>query len=188
MVSCGYPTAVGVFVASWFKRSWNAYFAYLAYILATLLALAQNLLFHPPLFGYHPISGYFPGPIYDGQITISDSLLIARGTTLLLTWLCLPFASNMFVFDRQVALSPILHFQRLYRFKLRFVDVLCASAFNSISKYVLVDYLNYAELGPRPTRTYIEKRLRGIRETKHFKILYEKGSKVECQLEWIVQD
>lgn len=110
MVSCGYPTAVGVFVGLWFKRSWNAYFGYLAYILATLLALAQNLLFHPPVFGDHPIFGYFPGPIYDEQITISDSLLIARGPTLLLTWLCLLFASNMLAFDRQVELSPILHF------------------------------------------------------------------------------
>ena len=78
VISCAYATALGVFFGLWLKRRWIAYLAYLAYIFATLLALAHNLIFHPPIFGYHATFGYFPGPIYDERIVISGTLLIAR--------------------------------------------------------------------------------------------------------------
>ena len=92
------------------KRRWTAYLAYLAYIFATLLALAYNLIFHPPVFGYHSTFGYFPGPIYDERIVISGTLLIARGTTLLLAWIFLSLAINTLEIGRHTRLEtdPLL--------------------------------------------------------------------------------
>ena len=61
VISCAYATALGVFFGLWVKRRWLAYLAYLAYIFATLLALAYNLIFHPPIFGYHCNLRLLPG-------------------------------------------------------------------------------------------------------------------------------
>ena len=49
-------------------------------------------------------------------------------------------------------------------------------------------FLFRGELGLRPTRGYIENTLGGLKETAHFKIYYEKGSRVEKEIEWIAQD
>ncbi len=188
VVSCVYATALGVFFGLWLKRRWTAYLAYLGYIFATLLALAYNLIFHPPIFGYHSTFGYFPGPIYDERIVISGTLLIARGTTLLLAWIFLSLAINTLEIGRHTRLEPTLYWQKLYRFKPQFADlnhrihlIVLIIAFGLI-------YLFRGELGLRSTRGYIENKLGGLEETAHFKIYYEKGSKVEKEIEWIAQD
>ena len=188
VVSCAYATALGVFFGLWLKRRWRAYLAYLGYICVTLLALAYNLIFHPPLFGYHSTFGYFPGPIYDERIAISGTLLIARGTTLLLAWIFLSLAINTLEIGRHTQLEPTLYWQKLYRFKPQFADLN-----HRIRLIVLIIlfgliYLFRGELGLRPTRGYIENKLGGLEETAHFKIYYEKGSKVEKEIEWIAQD
>ena len=188
VVSCAYATALGVFFGLWLKRRWRAYLAYLGYICVTLLALAYNLIFHPPLFGYHSTFGYFPGPIYDERIAISGTLLIARGTTLLLAWIFLSLAVNTLEIGRHTQLEPTLYWQKLYRFKPQFADLN-----HRIRLIVLIIlfgliYLFRGELGLRPTRGYIENKLGGLEETAHFKIYYEKGSKVEKEIEWIAQD
>ena len=188
VVSCVYATALGVFFGLWLKRRWIAYLAYLGYIFVTLLALAYNLIFHPPVFGYHSTFGYFPGPIYDERIVISGTLLIARGTTLLLAWIFLSLAINTLEIGRHTRLEPTLYWQKLYRFKPQFADLN-----HRIRLIVLIIlfgliYLFRGELGLRPTRGYIENKLGGLEETTHFKIYYEKGSKVEKEIEWIAQD
>ena len=188
VVSCVYATALGVFFGLWLKRRWIAYLAYLGYIFVTLLALAYNLIFHPPVFGYHSTFGYFPGPIYDERIVISGALLIARGTTLLLAWIFLSLAINTLEIGRHTRLEPTLYWQKLYRFKPQFADLN-----HRIRLIVLIIlfgliYLFCGELGLRPTRGYIENKLGGLEETAHFKIYYEKGSKVEKEIEWIAQD
>ena len=188
VVSCFYATALGVFFGLWLKRRWTAYLAYLAYIFATLLALAYNLIFHPPVFGYHSTFGYFPGPIYDERIVISSTLLIARGTTLLLAWIFLSLAVNTLEIGRHTRLEPTLYWQKLYRFKLQFSDLnhrICLIVL--VILFGLI-YLFCGDLGLRPTRGYIESKLGGLEETAHFKIYYEKGSQVEREIEWIAQD
>ena len=188
VVSCAYATALGVFFGLWLKRRWMAYLAYLGFIFATFHPLAYNLIFHPPVFGYHSTFGYYPGPIYDERIVISSTLLIARGTTLLLAWIFLSLAINTLEIGRHTRLEPTLYWQKLYRFKLRFSDLN-----HRIRLVVLIIlsgliFLFRGELGLRPTRGYIENKLGGLKETAHFKIYYEKGSKVEKEIEWIAQD
>ena len=188
VVSCVYATALGVFFGLWLKRRWIAYLAYLGYIFVTLLALAYNLIFHPPVFGYHSTFGYFPGPIYDERIVISGTLLIARGTTLLLAWIFLSLAINTLEIGRHTRLEPTLYWQKLYRFKPQFADLNHRIRLIVLIILFALIYLFRGELGLRPTRGYIENKLGGLEETAHFKIYYEKGSKVEKEIEWIAQD
>lgn len=223
VISCAYATAAGVFFGLWTKKRWTAYLVYLAYIFATLLLLVYNIVFHPPVFGYHSTFGYFPGPIYDERILISGTLLIARGTTLLLTGIFLLLAINTLdestftlrwrkrgsegarrrrgegARERggeeawnaspnlptfQPSNLPIPQSSNLPSFHSSIPRVLLAAL---VIAFGLI-YLHRGDLGLRPTRSYIEKKLGGLKETEHFKIYYEKDSKVEREIEWIAQD
>lgn len=188
VISCAYATALGIFYGLWLKKRWAAYLAYLGYIFATLLALAYNLIFHPPVFGYHSTFGYFPGPIYDERIAISGTLLIARATTLLLAWIFLSLAINTLEVGRHTQLEPRLNWKNLYRFKPRFADLNHRIRLIALIALFGLIFLFRGELGLRPTRGYIESKLGGMKETTHFKIYYEQGSKVEEDMEWIAQD
>ncbi|MCH8292773.1 hypothetical protein IH992_16915 [Candidatus Poribacteria bacterium] len=188
VISCVYASAAGVFFGLWMGRRWTAYLAYVAYIFATLSLLAYNLIFHPPVFGYHSIFGYFPGPIYDERISITGTLLIARGTTLLIAAIFLWVSINTVEAGRHTQLMPKLRWKRLYQFKLRFEDRSRRILLIALVAIFGLIYLYRGELGLRPTRGYIEKKLGGLKETAHFKIFYEKGSKVERKIESIAQD
>lgn len=57
----------------------------LLYFVAVLLTLGLNLLqpvLHPQLFAYSAFWGFFPGPIYDEVLIISDKVLWSRATGL----------------------------------------------------------------------------------------------------------
>ena len=187
-VSCVYATAAGIFFGLWLTRRWTAYLTYLAYIFVTLIVLAHNLIFHPPLFGYHTTFGYYPGPIYDEQISITGTLIIARGTTLLLAWFLLTLSANALVVRRHTQLIPKLRWQKLCQFKLNFEDLSRRILLVCLLGILAIIYLYRGELGLRPTRGYIEKTLGGLKETEHFKIFYENGSEVERKIEQIAQD
>ena len=170
------------------KRRWGGYTAYLAYIVVTFLTFLYNLIFHPPVFGFHAAFGYFPGPIYDEQISITGSLLTARGTALLLAWLFLSISIITLERARLPQLALALNWRKLYRFKPRFTEVYPRIQLIALAGLLLLIYLNRGELGLRPTRGYIEKALGGLHETEHFNIYYEKGSKVEREIEEIARD
>ena len=188
VISCAYATAVGLFFGFWMKRRWGGYIAYLAYIVVMFLTFVYNLIFHPPVFGFHAAFGYFPGPIYDEQISITGSLLIARGTALLLAWLLLSLSIITLESGRPPQHGLTLNWRKLHRFKPRFTEVYPRIQLVVLACLLLLIYLNRGELGLRPTRGYIESALGGLRETEHFKIFYEKGSKVEREIERIARD
>ena len=188
VISCAYATAVGLFFGFWLKRRWTGYTAYLAYIVVTFLTFLYNLIFHPPVFGFHAAFGYFPGPIYDEQISITGSLLTARGTALLLAWLFLSLSIITLESGRRRQLGLTLHWRKLCRFKPRFTEVYPRIQLIALVGLLLLIYLNRGGLGLRPTRGYIEKALGGLHETEHFNIYYEKGSKVEREIERIARD
>ncbi len=188
VISCTYATAVGLFFGFWMKRRWVGYTAYLAYITVTFLTFLYNLTFHPPVFGFHAAFGYFPGPIYDEQISITGPLLIARGIALLLAWLFLSLSIITFESGRRPQLTLSLNWRKLYRFKPRFVEVYPRIQLIVLACLLLLIYLNRGEFGLRPTRGFIESALGGLHETEHFNIFYEKGSKVEREIEKIARD
>ncbi|MDE0043209.1 MAG: hypothetical protein OXT74_14315 [Candidatus Poribacteria bacterium] len=188
VISCAYASAVGLFFGFWRKRRWCVYITYLAYIVVTFLTFVYNLVFHPPVFGFHAAFGYFPGPIYDEQISITGSLLIARGTALLLAWLFLSISIITLESGRRPQPVLTLNWRKAYRFKPRFAGVYPRIQLIVLVCLLLLIYLNRGELGLRPSRGYIENALGGLHETKHFNIFYEKGSKVEREIERIARD
>ena len=188
VISCAYATAVGLFFGFWMKRRWHGYVTYIAYITVTFLTFVHNLVFHPPVFGFHAAFGYFPGPIYDEQISITGSLLVARGTALLLAWLFLSISIITLESGRRPQPVLTLNWRKVYRFKPRFAEVYPRIQLIVLVCLLLLIYLNSGELGLRPSRGYIENALGGLHETKHFNIYYEKGSKVEREIERIARD
>lgn len=188
VISCAYATAVGLFFGFWTKRRWGGYITYLAYIGVTFLTFVYNLVFHPPVFGFHAAFGYFPGPIYDEQISITGSLLIARGTALLLAWFFLSLSIIMLESGRRPQLALTLNWRKLYRFKPRFAEIYPRIQLLALVCLLLLVYLNRGELGLRPTREYIENALGGLHETENFNIFYENGTMVEREIERIALD
>ena len=188
VISCAYATVAGLFFGFWMKRRWGGYSAYLVYIVVTFLTFVYNLVFHPPVFGFHAAFGYFPGPIYDEQISITGSLLIARGTALLLAWLFLSISIITLESGRRPHPVLTLNWRRVYRFQPRFAEVYPRIQLVVLACLLLLIYLSRGELGLRPTRGYVERTLGGLHETEHFNIFYEKGSKVEREIEQIARD
>ena len=114
VISCVYATAGGAFFGFWIKRRWLAYLAYFGYLLVSYIPLVINLIFHPPVFAYHATFGYFPGPIYDFIVPITDTLLIARAETLLWALLFLGLTVSICEVSRDTGLMPQLKWRKLF--------------------------------------------------------------------------
>ena len=180
VISCVYATAAGTFFGFWIKRRWLAFWAYIGFLLLTCVPVVINLIFHPPVFAYHPTFGYFPGPIYDFVISITSTLLIARAETLLWTLLFLGLAVSICEINRDTALMPQLRWRKLF-----------SSPIKRVWLYLLIVCLLgfqwYAgALSIRPTRDDIARKLGGFRETAHFEIFYAR--ELETEIENIVAD
>ena len=180
IISCVYATAAGTFFGFWIKRRWLAYLTYLGYLLLSFLPVVINLIYHPPVFAYHATFGYFPGPIYDFVIRITNTLLVARAETLLWALLFLGLAVNICEISRDTALMPRLRWRKLF-----------SPPTKRLGLYLLIvcllGFQFYAgALGIRPTRDDIARKLGGFRETEHFEIFYAR--ELETDIEWIVAD
>ncbi len=180
IISCLYATAAGVFFGFWIKRRWLGYLAYLGFLAVSCVPVVINLIFHPPVFAYHATFGYFPGPIYDFVIPITNTLLIARAETLLWAVLFLGLTVNMCEISRDTELMPQLRWQKL---------------FNPLTKHVglyllivcLIGFQLYAgALGIRPSRNDVAKALGGFRETAHFEIYYAR--ELQTEIDRIAED
>ena len=180
-VSCIYATAAGVFFGTWWHQRWKAFFAYIGYIVLTCIPLVINLVWHPPVFAYHATFGYFPGPIYDERIVITGTLLLARTCTLIGALLFLSIAVNACEVSRESGWMPQLKWRALLDFRSmrhRSVYFLAIIVFGT--------YLYAGELGIRPSRDDIARKLGGFRETEHFEIYY--ATSLEREIELIAQD
>ena len=175
LISCLYATAAGVFFGFWIKRRWLAYLAYLGYLLLSCVPVVINLIFHPPVFAYHPTFGYFPGPIYDFVIRITGTLLIARAEALLWALLFLGLTISICEVSRDTGLVPQLRWRKL-----------SGPLVKRVPLYLLIvgllSFQFYAGvLGIRPTREDVARELGGFWETTHFEIFYarELGTEIE---------
>ena len=180
LISCVYATAAGVFFGVWIKKRWLAYLAYLGYLFLSCIPVVVNLIFHPPVFAYHATFGYFPGPIYDFIIPITDTLLIARAETLLWALLFLGLATSLCEVSRGTGLMPQLRWRKLF-----------SPLTDRIWLYLLIIGLlgfqfYVGALGIRPSRDDIARELGGLRETAHFEIYYAR--ELEAEIERIVED
>ena len=181
VVSCVYATAAGVFFAFWIEKRWLAYLAYLGHLLVSCIPVVINLIFHPPVFAYHATFGYFPGPIYDFVIPITNILLIARAETLLWALLFLGVTVSLCEVSRGTGLMPRLRWRKLFRP----LEARCVWLYLLVIG--LLGFQFYAgALGIRPTRDDIARELGGLRETAHFEIFYAR--ELEAEIERIAED
>ncbi len=177
-ITCAYSSVAGLFFGFLFKKRWSAFCAYLAYIFATVLYGLYNIIFHPPVFGYNSVIGYFPGPIYDERVSITNTLIIARVSTLILTFIFLLLSVNLL---DELKIKFRRFFQRDFSFNTTLNRVFLAFF---VIAHVLI-FLFQGDLGLRLSRSTIQKKLGGKYETLHFNIYYEKGSKVEKDIKLI---
>jgi len=190
VITCAYSTAAGMFFGFWISTRRRAYCAYLGYIFATILFGLYNIIFHPPVFGYNSVIGYFPGPIYDEQVSINSTLIVARVTTIILTGIFLLLITNTLDIPKESQSVSELRLKLGHFYKCRLsYDVLLnrIPLLIFIIAYALI-FINQGDLGLRISRSYIQEKLGGKYETEHFNIYYEKGSKVEKDIELIAKD
>ena len=183
VITCAYSTAAGMFFGFWLSSRRRAYFAYLGYIVASILWGLYNIIFHPPIFGYNSVVGYFPGPIYDEQVSITGTLILARVTTIIVT--CIFLALTASALDIKTLRFRFRHF---HRYELSFNPLLtrtCLTIFTIVFAFI---FIHQGDLGLRLSRSDIQDKLGGKYETEHFSIYYEKGTEVERHIELIAQD
>ncbi len=180
VISCLYATASGVFFGFWIEKRWLAYLAYLGHLLVSCIPVVINLIFHPPVFAYHATFGYFPGPIYDFVIPITNTLLIARAETLLWASLFLGLTVSLCEVSRGTGLMPRLRWRKLF-------SPLTRRVWLYLLVIGLLGFQFYVGAwGIRPTRDDIARELGGLRETAHFEIFYAR--ELEAEIERIVED
>ena len=180
-LSCATATAAGLFFNVWIQKRWLAYLTYLGFLLLSCIPVGINLIFHPPVFAFHPILGYFPGPIYDFVISITSTLLIARGETLLWALLFLTISIYTCEISRETGFVPKLQWRNLIKFtttkSLWRVTTVCIL----IVALVSLEFFS-GKLMIRPTRADIAQALGGYRETEHFEIFYARELENEIDL------
>lgn len=170
-LSCSTATAAGVFFGLWIERRWLAYITYIGFLLLSCAPVLINLIFHPPVFAYHAMLGYFPGPIYDFVVPITTTLLLARAETVIWACLLLSLASNVCQINRETGLLPRLRWCNLLArvpiadFPKRAALCLLIVALGGFQLYA-------GKLGTRLSRGHIEQELGGYRETANFEIFY----------------
>ncbi len=174
-ISALHATAAGVFCGLFIQRRYRGYLAYLGYLLLSTIPVLINLIYHPPVFAYHTTFGYFPGPIYDLVVPITQTLLIARTETLLWAALFLTLTVATCEISRDTALIPKLRWQRLR------TSLATAITPTLLAIGVILFQLYASPLGLRPTRADIARELGGFRETAHFQIFYARELETEIQ-------
>lgn len=184
-LSCITVTAAGLFFNVWIQKRWLAYLVYLVFLLISCIPVVINLIFHPPVFAFHPILGYFPGPIYDFVISITNTLLIARGETVIWGLLFLTILIYTCEIGRETGFVPKLRWRNLIQF----------SSKNSLWRVTAICVLIILVIGIeafsgklriRPTRGDIAQALGGYRETAHFEIFY--ATEIQDEIDLFADD
>ena len=118
----------------------------------------------PHVFLFNLIWGWFPGPIYDEQISMTMSL-VYHGLFVLVLSLTLLLVNHSILKSHLLIRSLLL----------------------AISASLLVLFLyNWSDLGLGHSLNYIENRLGGVAESEHFVIIYDDEVLTETEVEyWI---
>ncbi len=152
----------------------RALLACYAHLLLTILLALYNIIFHPPVFVYHSLIGFFPGPIYDERVSMTMMFLLARGITLLFAFALLWTAYVLYA-GRQEGSS----LRGDWRKWLILSIALGASG---------VVWWQQAVWGFRPTRSSIQRALGGRYETEHFVLYYDLHSDMAADIQQVAMD
>lgn len=168
VISVFFSTALGSLCACVFGN--RGFFA--GSIILTLIICYSlfNLYFQPHLFMFNPVFGYFPGPVYDIVIPITDSFLIYRLNTVIWGILMIAVSGLLCRPGKGSLLSYIM-------------VILAGSA--------LITFVNFnsEDLGLGYSREYIRNNILGGHfQTENFNIYYKPGTRTEHEIELIAGD
>lgn len=179
--SCFTVIAAGIFFNIWIRKRWIAYLVYLTILIVSCVPTITNLIFHPPVFAFHPILGYFPGPIYDFVISITPTLLISRTETLLWGLVFLTISVFTCEVNRTTSLVPQLRWRGLIKSSSNLSFLRVATVALIVLATIGLE-LYSGKLGIRPSRQDIAESLGGYRETDHFELFYARELENEIDL------
>ena len=185
LLSCVAVTTAGVFFGILISKRWISFLVYAVLLMLSCIPTLINIIFHPPVFAFHPIFGYFPGPIYDAVIQFTNAFIFSRTETFILAALFTSITVITCEVSRETGFVPRIRWENLNFVKSnRSVFTLCIVYVLLIS-LVCVEVFS-GKLGIRPSRTEIEQALGGYTETEHFEIYYSK--ELQDEIELFVED
>ncbi|MBI4512356.1 MAG: hypothetical protein HY698_22180 [Deltaproteobacteria bacterium] len=145
------------------------------FVLGSLVLAILRFTTAPPIFSYDPFGGYFPGALYDENISLGSAFAWSRAYQAMLAATALALAAAwMDPAHIRVGLLPR-----------RIRPLLLAIGFG-ITAITL--HGRSAQLGFAITATDIAQALGGKRETAHFVIYYPKGASFSSQIEAIANE
>jgi hypothetical protein len=159
-------TVAGVVCATLFgRRRWLGGVAAWLTVAGSLALAVVRFYAAPPIFGYDPFGGYFPGALYDEDIRVPAALFAARAYQG--AWAIAALGLAGLVRARRPA-------------------PLAAMIAGTIAALVLLH--RSADLGFHVSSADIAAALGGRRETAHFIIYYPAGAAFEHELDAIAED
>jgi len=174
-----YGTAVGFGLGLAFPVR-RARVAFVGWSLITLGWGLAWIVSQPPKFAYSTFIGYFPGPLYDAEIPITRTLLLARGMVLLQAGLALALA--VLAWDGRRARA-----RRLLRAWEGDRAVAAGSALVLALVWLILE-LNAAALGLRLQRRDIRRILGGHIETAHCHLYFDRGALSDARAERLARE
>ncbi len=162
-----YGSALGFAMGLRFSPRW-ARLLFVLWSLATYVWALWNVVREPPIFAYNAFIGFFPGPVYDRLIPISERLVLARGIVVLQALLF-------------VLVAALLWDGHRLRLRALFFPWNGIRGTNGALALVLVVILGLvwghaSELGLRVDRATIHRELGGFMRTEHCDIYYDVGA------------
>ena len=168
-ISVFFSSTLGILAGYFFGRK-GILVGLIAIFFLTVYAIWQ--LYHGvSIFVYNPIFGFFPGPLYDEAIPITNTLIISR----------------LWVFLWGILL--LLALRIAYGFRQTSVGVWDVLIFVAVGISIIVISINEPKIGISYTREYItDNILSGSFETDNFIIYYAPGTKEAENIMLIADD
>ncbi|HQJ76309.1 MAG TPA: hypothetical protein PKW14_12045 [Bacteroidota bacterium] len=165
VVTVIFSVSLSTFVYSFF----NKYKRIILLIIFLLIIIFSFLEYYinPQLFIYNPLIGFFPGLMYDEELSITSSLIIYRFYIIIISILLLSFAYIFYQID-----SNVKYKIKIYKLKHTLKKPL------TIFLLLIIFFFHFFsnELGITSSKRYIISKLGSEYQTEHFNIYYSSSN------------
>jgi hypothetical protein len=171
----------GVAITLVIERPWRAGLAMAALWLAVAICATWRFFAEPPVFTYNAILGYFPGNIYDEDVTLGWTLVWSRLEQLCGVAALLAFAAAWLDLPTVRARRAATRRPSGFRTVELAAGVLLAAGAATL-------WWQSGALGFAVDASDIDAELDGVRITPHFVIHYARRADIEADIELIAED
>jgi len=175
VVTIIFSVSLSILVYSFF----NKYKRTILFIIFLIIIIFSFLEYYinPQLFIYNPFIGFFPGLMYDEELTITSSLIFYRLYNIIISILLLSFAYIFYQIDGNVRYK-----NKLYKLKHAFKKPLI------ILLLLIIFFFHFFsnELGITSSKKYIISKLGSEYQTEHFNFYYSSSNINENNLKEIL--